>query len=177
MKRWGLIVLGLVLCCLPHLHCGYTTRGGLIGGWRTIHVEGFENKIDFTNDTGRNVYLPLLEIKVRNAIINRFMFDGNLKIAAPERADLLLKGKLLKYERDVLRETDNDDAQEYRVRITVALELLDQKKNETVWQESSFAGEATYFVTGAQAKSEESAVEDAMTDLARRVVERTVENW
>jgi hypothetical protein len=46
-----------------------------------------------------------------------------------------------------------------------------------MWKYDRFIGEATYFVTGAQATSEESAVEEATTDLARRIVERTVENW
>ena len=157
--------------------CGYTTKSTLPSNIKTIHVETFKNNIDFAAEGRRNLYLPLLEIKVRNAVINRFLFDGNLKIADADKADLILKGQLLNYDRTALRYTDNDDVQEYRIHITVSLEMRDAQKEEPSWTESGFTGEATYFVTGAQAKSEEAAVEDAITDLARRLVERTVEDW
>jgi len=157
--------------------CGYTTKSTLPPSIKTIHVETFPNNIDFAAEGRRNLYLPLLEIKVRNAVINRFLFDGNLKIADADKADLVLKGQLLSYDRTALRYTDNDDVLEYRIHITVSLEMWNARKGETDWTESGFVGEATYFVTGASARSEEAAVEDAITDLARRIVERTVEAW
>ena len=158
--------------------CGYTTKSTLPSNIKTIHVETFKNNIDFAAEGRRNLYLPLLEIKVRNAVINRFLFDGNLKIAEADKADLVLKGQLLSYDRSALRYTDNDDVQEYRIHITVFLEMWSAHNVVAAdWTESSFVGEATYFVTGASARSEEAAVEDALTDLARRIVERTVEDW
>lgn len=157
--------------------CGYTTRSTLPSTIKTIHVEMFKNKIDFTTEGRRNIYLPLLEIKVRNAVIERFLFDGNLKIAEKDRAHLVLKGELQGYDRSALRYTDNDDVQEYRIHITVSLEMLDAQTGEVKWTEPSFVGEATYFTTGALAKSEDTAVAEAITDLARRIVERTVEDW
>lgn len=160
--------------------CGYTTKSTLPSNIKTIHIETFKNNIDFAAEGRRNLYLPLLEIKVRNAVINRFLFDGNLKIADADKADLVLKGQLLSYDRSALRYTDNGDVQEYRVHITVSLEMRNaqsEEAEEAAWTEAGFAGEATYFVTGASARSEEAAVEDAITDLARRIVERTVEDW
>ena len=38
-------------------------------------------------------------------------------------------------------------------------------------------GDATYFITGTQAKTEKAALDLAIADLARRVLERLVENW
>ncbi len=157
--------------------CGYTTKSTLPSNIKTIHVETFKNNIDFSAEGQRNLYLPLLEIKVRNAVINRFLFDGNLKIADEDKADLVLKGQLLSYDRTALRYTDNDDVQEYRIHITVSLEMRNARKDEASWTEPSFVGEMTYFVTGPLARSEEAAVEDAIADLARRIVERTVEDW
>lgn len=172
--------MSIVYCLLSIVlfaGCGYTTSSTLPSSIKMIHVESFKNNIDFAQEGHRNIYLPLLEVKVQNAIINRFLFDGNLKIAEADRADIVLKGELINYDRTVLRYTDDEDAQEYRIHITVSLELWNSKKQEVSWTESGFVGEATYFVTGALAKSEESAVDEAITDLARRVVERTVEDW
>lgn len=157
--------------------CGYTTRTTLPSSIKTVHVEPFKNSIDFTASTRRNLYLPLLEVDARNEIINRFLFDGNLKIADAETADLLLKGELKNYNRSGLRYSDDEDVQEYRVHITVSFEMWDNKRQELRWSEPNFVGEATYFVTGAQASTEESAIDNALLDLARRIVERTVEDW
>lgn len=179
----GICVLTVLFCVMCHVSCvffsgcGYTAKSTLPSSIKTIHVETFKNNIDFAAEGRRNLYLPLLEIKVRNAVINRFLFDGNLKIADGDKADLVLKGQLLSYDRTALRYTDNDDVQEYRIHITVSLEMYNARKGETDWAESGFTGEATYFVTGPSARSEEAAVEDAIADLARRVVERTVEDW
>ncbi|MBI5149647.1 MAG: hypothetical protein HZA28_02605 [Candidatus Omnitrophica bacterium] len=157
--------------------CGYTTRSTLPSDFKTVHIQTFKNSISFAAEGRRNLYLPLLEVKVKNAIASRFLFDGNLKIADEDKADLVLKGELLSYDRTALRYTDNDDVQEYRIHITVFLELWNTRKQGPAWTEPGFVGEATYFTTGAQAKSEESTVDDAITDLARRIVERTVEDW
>jgi hypothetical protein len=164
-------------CLFISSGCGYSARSALSSSLKTIHVELFDNQVDFTSEGQRNVYLPLLEVKVRNAIVDRFQFDGNLKIAKGDNADLVLKGSLTSYERDALRYTDADDVEEYRVRVVVSLVLLKSGQEEPRWTEPSFGGEATYFVTGASATSEDSAVVEAMEDLARRIVERTIEDW
>ncbi|MCK5013390.1 MAG: LptE family protein [Candidatus Omnitrophica bacterium] len=157
--------------------CGYTTKSTLPASIKTIRVEPFKNSINYTEGTGRNIYFPLLEVKARNAVIDRFLFDGNLKVVEPHEADLILEGELKRYQRSGLRFTDDDDVQEYRVHVTVSFELRDTQSGEVSWSEPNFVGEATYFVTGAEARSEESAVDDAIVDLARRIVERTIEDW
>ncbi len=171
-----LILCGVLISFL-FSGCGYSTRSALPSHFRRIHVELFKNNINFAEEGQRNIYFPLLEVNVRKAIMNRYLFDGNLKISDPEQADLILRGELKSYERTALRFSDDEDVQESRVHITVSLELFDTKKQETKWSESNFTGEATYFLTGAQSKSEETAIEDAITDLSRRIVERTIEDW
>ncbi len=176
-KHLGLfLLLALSLCSV---HCGYSTNILAASGVRTIHVEPFINNINYTSElqSGQEVYIPLLEVKVRDAVINRYLFDGNLKIAQPDTADVILKGALVGYERNVLRRTDNDDVEEYRIHILVDLVLWDPEKEEVVWEERAFAGESTFFLTGPKAKSEAAAADDAIKDLARRIVERTVEAW
>ncbi len=171
----------LVLMCAAAVSllsgCGYTSRSTLPASIKTIHIAMFKNNIDFSAEGQRNLYLPLLEVKTRNAIVNRFLFDGSLKIADADTADLVLKGQLVGYDRTALRYTDNDDVQEYRIHITVSLELWNSNKDEVSWTEPGFTGETTYFTTGALARTEEAAVEDAITDLARRIVERVIEDW
>lgn len=174
MKKafWGICLLAVYLS-----GCGYTTRSALPSSWRTIYVPPFANKIDYTNENKRTLYIPLMEVKVREGIVSRFQFDGNLKIAKEATADLILQGELVDYSRGAVRYTDNDDVQEYRIYISVNLKLTEVPSGEVVWEENGFTGEASYFLTGPHARSETLAVNDAITDLARRVIERTVENW
>jgi hypothetical protein len=122
-------------------------------------------------------YYTLLESSITQEVISRYIFDGNLKISTSKDADLILIGELVDYNRDVLRYTDNNDVQEYRMIIRVNLTMKDVRQDKVLWQENNFTGETTYFTTGSLAKSEDTAIKDAIADLARRIVERTIEEW
>ncbi len=177
MRMKKFILCLLIPLCVGLTGCGYTTGSNLASNIKTIHIKNFKNSIDYTAHSGRNVYLPLLEVDVTNAVSNRFLFDGHLKLAEEEEADLVLTGELISYRRDVLRYTDSDEVEEYRVNIVVRLSLYNADLDAVEWTEGGFYGEADYFVTGSEASSETDAIDEAMTDLARRVVERTIENW
>jgi len=164
--------------------CGYTTRSMISDKFRTIYVVPFVNKIDITQEgyTGSKyrVYKPRLETDVTKAVSNKFLFDGNLRPTREELADLILKGEVVDFRRDPLRYTDSDEVEEYRINIVVNLSLWDRKENKLVWQENSFTGDYTYFTSYATVgtpKTDDQAVVEAINDLARRVVERTVEQW
>ncbi len=164
--------------------CGYTTRSMISNQFHTIYVVPFVNKIDITKETDAankyKLYKPMLETDITRALSNKYLFDGNLRPVKSESADLILKGELVEFQRDPLRYTDNNEVEEYRISIGVNLTLWDTKENKLVWQENNFTGDFTYFTsftTAGTPKSDEVAVNDAVADLARRVVERTVEQW
>lgn len=161
--------------------CGYTTRSLIESKFKTVYITPFVNKVDVTSEnyTGNKyrIYRPMLETDVTRAVNNKFLFDGNLKPAEKDLADLVLKGELVEFRRDPLRYTDNNDVEEYRINIVVNLSLWDNRENKLIWQENNFTGDTTYFTTGQLAKPEDTAVSDAINDLARRIVERTVEQW
>jgi outer membrane lipopolysaccharide assembly protein LptE/RlpB len=174
MKR---AILSLLLLAVMFPGCGYTTGSLISSRYKTVFVEPFENKIDYMNQDDRKIYIPQMETKVHDAVIDRFMFDGNLKIAEKGNADLVLKGKVLSFNRGDLSLTNNNDVKEYRLTVTVALTLWDTVNEKVVWEEPSFSGDTTYFTTGALAKSEATAIQDAVNDLARRAVDRTIQDW
>lgn len=161
--------------------CGYTTRSLLSPQFKAIHVENFANKVNITQEqTDERMYAgyrPGLEIDATRAVIDRFLFDGTLKIADIKDCDLILKGELIDFRKEALRYDRNDNVEEYRVRLVVNIELVDARSNKTIWKENEFAGETTYRTTGSLATTESASVKNAVSDLARRVVERTVEGW
>jgi outer membrane lipopolysaccharide assembly protein LptE/RlpB len=189
-KRINLLVCLAATCFLLATlltGCGYTTRSMLYGKFNTIYVTPFLNKVDITQESFSankyRIYRPMLETDITKKVINRYLFDGNLKPAKQAEADLVLKGELVEYRKDPLSYTnDTEDITEYRINIYVNLSLWDAKENKLLWQENNFNGNYAYFTAentnNASVKvPEATAVNNAIEDLARRIVERTVEQW
>lgn len=187
MKKTMMKLLLVASCPLliTLVGCGYTTRSSISDKYRTIYIAPFINKIDITQETDigskYKVYRPLLETDVTRRVNNKYLFDGNLKPVGKENADLILKGELVEFVRDPTRYNENEDVEEYRLNIRVNLSMWDTRENRLAWEESRFTGQATYFTSfypiASERKDEGTAVNDAIDDLARRIVERTVEQW
>ena len=171
--------LCLILCLTSG--CGYTTRPGLASYLKTIYVKPFVNKIDVTMLSTGNERFPIyrhqMEVDLTREVINRYQFTGLLRPAPVERADCRLEGELVDFRRDALRYDASQQVEEWRLSIVVNLKFFDQTRNELLWEEDRFTGDTTYFALGANTESEPQAVNRAITDLARRIVERSVENW
>jgi outer membrane lipopolysaccharide assembly protein LptE/RlpB len=171
------------ICCLLATGltgCGYTTRSMLSGKYNTIYVTPFLNKVDVTQESFSankyRIYRPMLETDITKKVINRYLFDGNLKLVKESVADLVLKGELIEYRKDPLSYNQNsDEVTEYRINIYVNLSLWDTKENKLLWQENNFNGNYSYLVSSTS--GEAAAVTNAVEDIARRIVERTVEQW
>jgi outer membrane lipopolysaccharide assembly protein LptE/RlpB len=172
MKKIFLLLMTVALC-----GCGYSTRSLLPDNYRVIYIAPFENKVDYVNADDRKVYVAGLESRVREAISGRYLFDGNLRIGEQDTADIVLKGQLLGFSREEVRMQSDETVREYRIRVTVALKLMDPAEEKPVWEEPSFSGEATYYTSGPLAKAESQAIDEALKDLATRTVARTIENW
>jgi len=168
--------------------CGYTTRSMLYKQYGTIYIAPFLNKVDITQESFSankyRIYRPMLETDITKKVINQYLFDGNLKPIKEQTADLVLKGELMEYRKDPLSYTANtENVTEYRINIYVNLSLWDTRENKLLWQENNFNGNYSYFTSFAPVNvsmgrtSEDAAVTKAIEDLARRIVERTVEQW
>ena len=162
--------------------CGYTTRPGLATHLKTVYVKPFTNKIDLTQlmTSGNDhlaTYRHRMEVDLTNAVINRYQFTGLLRPASADRADCRLEGDLIAFRRDALRYDASQQVEEWRLNIVVNLRFFDQTTKTLLWEEGGFTGDTTYFAIGASAESEAKAIDRATTDLARRIVERSVENW
>lgn len=161
--------------------CGYTTRPGLASHLKTIYVKPFVNKIDLTQLATNQQQFPIyrhgMEVDLTNEVISRYQFTGLLRPARAEKADCRLEGELVDFRRDALRFDASQQVEEWRLNIVVNLKFIDQTLNTVLWEEQGFTGDTTYFATGTSAESEATALSRARTDLARRIVERSVESW
>jgi hypothetical protein len=144
-------------------------------------VDNFKNGINVSAEqSNARMYMgyrPGMENELTRAVIDKFLFDGNLSVGPAQNADLILRGELIDYKRDALRYDANNNIEEYRIKLIINIELEDVKAGKIAWREKGFSGETTYRTGGTYVKSESVAIQDAIQDLARRVVERTVEAW
>lgn len=183
MKRPGSKVawIALTACLVLAGGCGYTSRSLLPSDIKSLHVAPVENAIDLSAEISDKehfrVYRPGLEVDVTNAVINAFIFEGNLKITKRESADAVLEAKLVDYRRDPLRYSDDDDVQEYRLSVVIEAHLIRSSDKKEIWSDARLTGDTTFFLSGPHAVSEDVAAGRAVEDVAKRVVERTFELW
>ncbi len=168
------------VCLLALTGCGYSSQSLLPSTVKSVHVAPVVNAINLSAEISDQdqfrVYRPGLEVDLTNAIINRFIFDGNLKVASKPKADSVVEARLVRYSREALRYTEADDVQEYRLSVELDVVVRTQADDIVLWKQNVI-GDTTFFLSGARAASEDEAVAKAVEDVARRVVEKTIEIW
>ncbi|MBI4358159.1 MAG: LptE family protein [Candidatus Omnitrophica bacterium] len=154
--------------------CGYTQEAQIPGGIKTIAVRPFKNEIP---PKEQFAYRPGLEVELTNALIDRFIFDGNLKVADETKADAVFEGAIISFEQEGLRFDRLESVEEYRLFLVVKFKLIDQRTKEILMEEPNFSGRAEFFVNRNPAGNRRLAANSATFDLARSLVDRIVEEW
>ncbi len=181
IKRFKFICLLSMVAIIAG--CGYTTGSLLPSHLETIYIRPFRNKIELaeelTPDQYRfRTYRAHLETDITKEVIDKFINDGHLKVVEEENADIILSGELIDYLSTPVRYgADNETVEEYRISIVCSVEAYDVRKDVVIWKESRAIGDSTYSLSGSYATSESSCISNAVSDLARRVVNRTIEGW
>jgi outer membrane lipopolysaccharide assembly protein LptE/RlpB len=126
MRNKNIRSLALLAVLLLASSCGYHLSGtGEIvpEGTRLIAVPVF---INGTNE-------PYVDVEVTRAVVQEFMTDGRLKVVSTEEAELVLHGKVTKYEVQPLSFTAFSHVQQYKVSITVDASLEDLRTKKLLW--------------------------------------------
>jgi len=178
--RAAAVLLGILVLCGAS-GCGYTQKSLLSENIKAIHVAPVKNEIDLSSEISDKkpfrVYRPGVEVDITNAIINQFIFDGHLKVAALEKANAVVEARLVDYRRDPLQYSNGNDIQEYRLSIVLDVTVTQTVDHKLLWHDSNLVGDTAFFLSGSRAVSEDEATAKAVEDLARRVVEKTIELW
>jgi outer membrane lipopolysaccharide assembly protein LptE/RlpB len=156
--------------------CGYRLSGtGLLvpEGTTTIAVPGFINN---TNE-------PYVDVDVTKAVTDEFIADGRLRVVDVETADIVLRGKVVKYEVAALSYTADSFAQQYQVRLVVDASLDDLRSKKTLWKENGIEAVfiSDYKVTigdiTATKIAKEVAIKKASQDIAWTLRSRVLEGF
>ena len=154
--------------------CGYTQNVKMPNDIKKLAVPTFTNTIKarqiFTYEAG-------LEVKITNAIRDRILFDGNVKLTEPDQADAVLIGKLIRFEQEPIGYNSLEQVDRYRLYIATDLTLKDLRTNQIIWNEPNFVGEIIYANGGSSGISQAEATNQIITKLARDIIDRMVEDW
>ncbi len=158
MKRYCPFFIFIILL---FLHCcGYSTRSLLPGYINKIHIRLFEN----------NTIKPGLDELATEQVINAFQNGSNLKITDEARADLLLEGRVSKFNKEPYTYTANQDVIEYKITIGFTVRCVDRVKNSVFW-EGTVSDWALY------STEEDAGIKKAMKKVAERLVTTILTNW
>ena len=171
-----------LLLLLSSCGYGFTSVGGVVPrDTKTIAIPAF------INDTAE----PLVDVEVTKAVVNEFLTDGRLQVVSTETADLVLKGKVTKFEMIPAAYTTDNYVQAYRVYIGLNLTVEDVKTHKIILQDTGIGPvfNATYGVSiatnngastvniTATKMAKETALKSASKDVASTVRSRLLDGF
>lgn len=166
-----LITMFLILS-LFSINCGYVFHSVLPSHIKTISINNFQNKT-----TQYNVDNLLTEFVIKN-----FTYNPQLKIAEKEKSDAVLEGEIVGYFKEEVSFTGNQ-VKEYRIRILANVKFKDLVKDKILWEEKNMEGRAIYSFLQENTSyyqtifTEEDAIKEAINQLSREIVNRTITGW
>lgn len=158
----------LINCILFIGGCGYTTKAYYLpSSIKSVYIQTLKNKTDEPN----------LENELKTKLVASFQDDGNLQIALNDEADAVLRGEIVGYTREATRYSSDEAVQEYRLNITVNFEFIDNTSDKIIVKSDNFSGNASYYLSGANAKSETTARAEALDNLSRLMLNKIITLW
>jgi len=145
--------------------CGvYSFSGSGLSGIKTIAIPVFDNQ---TGEYG-------IRETLTEKIAERFVQDNTLKVVNEKIAESILQGIITKYEREAHTFDEQENIEEYIVRIWVKVTFEEKKNKKVIWKEDSLLGWGIY---SAQDETEDLGKERAIEKLAEDIVNKTVKGW
>ena len=150
--------------------CGYSFTGSALPAHvKSVAVPTFENQ---------TVEAELPQ-QVTSALTDRLVKDGRIKLAAESQAQARFEAQVSGYENKVYNYTADQTPKDYIVVITLSITLRDMVKNRELWKDEAMKGTSIYSPNGGSAtlSNEPDARKEAIANLARDIVNRTLESW
>ncbi|HPX40819.1 MAG TPA: LptE family protein [Candidatus Hydrogenedentes bacterium] len=184
--RWA--IAGCVMMAACAAGCGYSTHSTLDAQYQTIAVPAFKN-LSREYD---------LQAPLTNAVIRKFMADSRLEVTPLDKADLILEGVILDYDRKGLTYDSDDEVTQFLCFVTAGARLTDARTGKVLWEDDQLVGETTFYTRAAgqssdrlrgnaefflptvrsfSSEEENRGAAEALEQLASDIFLRTIEPW
>ena len=129
----------------------------------------------FRNQT----FKPQLEAQITNAVITELQGEGKLQVESVSRADAILYGIIVKYERNAVRalQEETRTAREYRITITLEVELRNRVTDEVLIQPTQISASIDTFIGSDLQSAETLALPLVAKEVAKKVVTLIADRW
>lgn len=175
MKHYIVSFLAVVVSATILSGCGYSlSRTGSAAG-----PSKGKYKVSvpmFVNDT----FEPLVEETLTSALKDELATDGRWVLTAREDADLLVTGRVTRFELEPLSYDAKERILEYRVRIRSDVKVTDLKTDKPLWKDADMESFADYRVTDDVTKSKirkDEAVRKAARSFADDFIIRVLDTF
>ena len=164
--------LFITLAAILTAGCGYHLVGygsSLPNHIKTIAIPTFKN----------SSIEPNIHRDVTDSIRRAFISDGRLKLIDARRADLIIKGTLIKYQLQPVSFSTQDTVDEYIIRLGVQIEAYDRIKKKLLFKQE-FNPQWDYRVTSSVVDSESArntALIQSYNDLADQLVSIIIDQF
>jgi outer membrane lipopolysaccharide assembly protein LptE/RlpB len=155
--------LGFLVCVAGLLPgCAYSFRNKSLPAYlKTLAIPVF------TNNT---VEFGVAE-DITQSLVNGFLADRSMKIAAERDANAVLRGAVTAYKNQVFGYTSQERATQYEIVLTVSVSFRDMVKNRDIWKDDALTVRTTYNVVAVgalPAQTEADGRRDAIQKLTDR---------
>ena len=133
-------------------------------GIETIHVKVFKNKTFYRG----------LDFDVTQVLKREILARTDLKVVREKDADVIFSGTVDKVEEFVLREDENDVAQEMQIKLTISA-VAKNRAGEVLFQEKELNRSVSYVIV--LGEDERLARSRALREVAEELVYRLAEKW
>jgi hypothetical protein len=158
-----------VLLVLLVTGCNYSLRagGGFPSDIRSVYIESFDNETVYL-DVGNQLFQMVTERVPRSL---------GVRPAAESVADAIIRGTVMRY--DDMAQTrpgqpGSIEVLQHQVQITVAVQIIDVKRNEILWESRSLTGRGEY---RPDSQSDEVARQQAIESIIRQIIDGAQSQW
>jgi len=122
---------------------------------------------------------PQLEAQITNSVIRELQSEGELQVELIARADAIVYGKIVDYQRKSVRALQGEirTVREYRITVTVEIELRDRLTGELLLKPTKVSESADVFIGSDLQSAEIQALPIIGEKLGRKVVTLLADRW
>lgn len=169
MRKVNATALAFAIAAAAVLSCGpYTFNPNVPGYIKSVAIPLFKNPRTFKYGAER---------VLTDAVIDEFVADGTLDVAGEDVADSKLQVEIVNYKKEALSYDVQEVVKEYNLAIVVSVTFTDLINNQVLWQEPSMYESVSYYAIGPKAETEDEALDRLAEELARKIVNRTLQGW
>lgn len=120
---------------------------------------------------------PNIGVELADAIILALQTDNTLKVVEEGGSDTILSGSVVRYKLKEAFAQEDLTVNQYQVQISVILDLQYRATGEKIFTKKRFSGTGNYILDDPNGTTEQTARDEAATEIVKDILALVVEGW